>query len=351
MDPHFEQERLRYIKEGFLIARVASEHREMYTIVLNGNIINAEVTGRLMFAAESRKDFPAVGDWVAVQHFENSNAIIHHILPRKTCISRKSSGKEFKEQLIAANIDIVFIIQSLDLNYNLRRLERFLVVAAESGATPVVLLSKTDLITDDELKSRIEEVNAAAPGIQTIAYSAKTLSHIDEIKRLISPDTTVCFVGSSGVGKSTLINRLVGKELLETNEVREEDSRGRHTTTHRQLVPIDGGGFVIDTPGMRELGLWDVSGSIDEIFPEIAALAPECKFTDCTHLHEPECAVQLAVQEGRLEMKRFESYMKLKKEAEYVASKTDIAKQQERKAKEKRLGRVIKEFMKKDKRK
>ena len=351
MDSNFEQERQRYIDEGFTVVRVAAEHKEMYSILLDGNVIHAEITGRLMFAAESRKDFPAVGDWVAVQQYENSNAIIHNILPRKTCIVRKASGKEFTEQIIAANIDIVFIIQSLDHNYNIRRLERFLVVAKESGAVPVVLLSKTDLITDDELKSRINEVNAISPGIRTIAYSAKTLSHIDEIKHLISANTTVCFVGSSGVGKSTLINRLVGKELLETNEVREEDSRGRHTTTHRQLIPLDEGGFVIDTPGMRELGLWDVSGSIDEIFPEIAALAVECKFSDCTHIHEPDCGVQRAMQEGRLEEKRYESYIKLKKEAEYVASKTDIAKQQERKAKEKLLGRAIKNFMKKDKRK
>lgn len=350
MDSHFEQERLRYIDEGFTIARIAAEHKEMYSLLLDGNVVHAEVTGRLMFAAESRKDFPAVGDWVAVQAYENSNAIIHHILPRKTCIVRKASGREFKEQVIAANIDIVFIIQSLDHNYNIRRLERFLVVAKESGAVPVILLSKTDLITDDELKSRIDEVRAMSSGIRTIAYSAKTFSHIDEIKQLISPETTVCFIGSSGVGKSTLINRLVGKELLQTNEVREEDSRGRHTTTHRQLIPLDAGGFVIDTPGMRELGLWDISGSIEEIFPEIASLAAGCRFTDCTHIHEPDCAVQHAVHEGRLEAKRYESYLKLKKEAEYVASKTDVTKQQERKAKEKRLGRTIKAFMKKDKR-
>ncbi|MEW5798516.1 MAG: ribosome small subunit-dependent GTPase A [Bacteroidota bacterium] len=350
MDPNFEQERLRYINEGFSIARVAAEHKEMYSILLDGNIINAEVTGRLMFAAESRKDFPAVGDWVAVQRYENSNAIIHHILPRKTCIVRKAPGKEFTEQIIAANIDVVFIIQSLDHNYNIRRLERFLLVSKESGAVPVVLLSKIDLITDDELKNRINEVTAISPGIRTIAYSAKTLSHIDEIKHLISENTTVCFIGSSGVGKSTLINRLIGKELLETNEVREEDSRGRHTTTQRQLVPLEGGGFVIDTPGMRELGLWEISGSIEEIFPEIASLAAGCKFTDCTHVHEPDCAVLRAIHEGELNTKRYESYIKLKKEAEYVASKTDVTKQQERKAKDKRLGRAIKEFMKKDKR-
>lgn len=347
----FQFEKEQYLKEGFSIARVIAEHREMYTILDEGNAVPAEVTGRLMFAAQSRADYPAVGDWVAIQRFENSHAVIHHILPRRTSISRKTSGREFNEQLIATNIDIVFVIQSLDQNYNLRRLERFLVVANESGAAPAVLLSKTDLLSDDEVQSRIAEVRKISPGITVIAYSAKSLTHIDEIQRMIAPETTVCFIGSSGVGKSTLINRLVGSELLATQEVREEDSRGRHTTTHRQLVPLLNGGFVIDTPGMRELGLWSNTGSIEEIFPEISGLERECKFTDCEHIHEPGCAIRQAVADGAIDQVRYDSYLKLKKEAEYVAAKSDIHKQQERKAKEKQFGRMLKSFKKTRKKK
>lgn len=336
----------RYQKEGFSVARVVAEHRELYSVLLDGKIVDAEVTGRLMFAAQSRQDYPAVGDWVALQPFEHSHAIIHHILPRRTVMSRKSSGREFSEQLIATNIDIIFIVQSLDHNYNLRRLERFLVVATESGAEPVVLLSKTDLLSEDEVQQRIAEVHSVSPGIRVVAYSAKTLTHIGEILHMIAPDTTVCFIGSSGVGKSTVINRLVGKELLETREVREEDSRGRHTTTHRQLIPLENGGYVIDTPGMRELGVWSESGSIEEIFPEIAERSGHCKFTDCTHIHEPGCAVMDALAAGAIEQHRYDSYLKLRKEADYVAAKSDIRKQQERKSKEKQLGKLQKSFKK-----
>ena len=351
MNPAFEQEKKKFEEEGFSIARVAAEHKERYSILWNDRIIPAEVTGRLIYSAESRKDYPAVGDWVAIHPYEDSHAIIHHILPRSTYLSRKTSGKEFDEQLLAANMDIVFIVQGLDGDYNIRRLERYLVVTAESNAVPVVLLSKTDLLTDDEIRLRIEEVKKAAPGVTIIAYSAKDLSHIGEIKQLIAPNTTVCFIGSSGVGKSTLINTLIGKNLLETNEVREEDSRGKHTTTRRELIPLENGGFVIDTPGMRELGLWNVSSSIGEVFPEISALSHGCKFTDCTHVHEPDCAVQAAVKEGQLAGDRYESYLKLRKEADYVASKTDISKAQERKAKEKQMGRVLKAFSKMNKKK
>lgn len=343
---NFHTEIERFLREGYAVARVVAEHKEMYSILLNGATFPAEVTGRLMHTAESRKDFPAVGDWVAVQQFDGSLAIIHHILPRSTIISRKTSGKEFNEQLIATNVDLVFIVQSLDHSYNIRRLERFLVVAAESGAVPVVLLSKSDLITEIELREKIAEVNTVSPGIRIIAYSAKSMTHIDEIRAFIGPEMTVCFIGSSGVGKSTLINRLVGSELLATNDVREEDSKGRHTTTHRQLVPLAGGGFVIDTPGMRELGLWTITGSIDEIFPEISALSGNCKFTDCTHSHEPGCAVVKAIADGDIAQDRLDSYLKLKKEADYVAAKTDIRKQLERKARDKQLGKLQKSLYK-----
>ncbi len=347
MDPHCTEECRRYEQDGFSIARVIAEHKGRYSILLGDNTITAEITGKMMFAAETRKDYPAVGDWVAVQLYdEKSPAIIQNVLPRKTILSRKTSGREVEEQIIATNMDIVFIVQGLDKNYNLRRLERFLVVATQSGAEPVILLSKIDLLSNDELNERLEEVKTISKDATTIAYSAKTLVHLQEIKNLITKDSTICFIGSSGAGKSTLINRLIGREKIHTQEVREEDSRGKHTTTHRELIPLATGGCVIDTPGLREIGLWDVGGSVDEAFSDITELALQCKFTDCTHAHEPGCAVQSAIEEGMLEAGRYESFLKLKREADYIASKSDITKQQERKAREKKMGKNIKVILK-----
>jgi ribosome biogenesis GTPase len=336
-----------YTAEGFTVARVITEHKGRYSVMIGDDVRSAEITGKMMFAAVTRKDYPAVGDYVAVQLYdENSPAIIHHILPRSTVLSRKTSGKEMEEQIIATNMDIVFIVQGLDGNFNLRRLERFLVVASQSGATPVILLSKSDLLSDEELQQVLEEVGSISKSAVTIAYSAKTLNRLDAIRSLIKNDSTICFIGSSGAGKSTLINRLIGSELLHTQEVRGEDSKGMHTTTHRELIPLAGGGCVIDTPGMREIGLWDVGGSVDTAFSDIAELALQCKFTDCSHEQEPGCAVHAAIEDGSLEPGRYESFLKLKREADFIASKSDITKQQERKAREKRMGKTIKQFFK-----
>ncbi len=336
-----------YLAEGFSVARVIAEHKGRYSIMIDDTVLSAEITGKMMFAAETRKDYPAVGDWVAVQLYDdNSPAIVHHILPRRTVLSRKTSGREVEEQIIATNMDIVFIVQGLDKNFNVRRLERFLVVAMQSGAVPVILLSKSDLLSDDELQGMLKEVKAISLNAVTIAYSAKTMVHLEEIRKLITENSTICFIGSSGAGKSTLINRLVGNENIYTQEVREEDSKGMHTTTHRELIPLVGGGCVIDTPGLREIGLWDVGVRVDESFSDIAELALQCKFTDCSHAQEPGCAVQAAIDNGTLEQGRYESFLKLKREAEYIASKSDVTKQQERKAKEKKLGKVLKQFVK-----
>lgn len=347
MNQQFKQYQQQYEHEGFSIARVIAEHKGRYTILANETVFSAEITGKMMFDAATRKDYPAVGDWVAVQLYdENSPAIIHHILPRTTLLSRKTSGKEMEEQIIAVNMDIVFIVQGLDKNFNLRRLERFLVVAAQSGAEPVVLLSKTDLLSEEELNALLEEVKTIANNATVIPYSAKTAYHLETIQQLIKKDSTICFIGSSGSGKSTLINRLAGNERLQTQEVREEDSRGKHTTTHRELIALANGGCVIDTPGLREIGLWEVDGSIDQTFPDIAQLAQECKFSDCTHTHEPGCAVQAAIENETLDPGRYESYVKLQKEADFIASKTDFTKLMERKAREKKLGREIKAILK-----
>jgi ribosome biogenesis GTPase len=347
MPENTHNEYQRYTDEGFTIARVIAEHKGRYTILVNDAVLSAEITGKMMFDAATRRDYPAVGDWVAIQLYDApSPSIIHHILPRTTVLSRKTSGREMEEQIIAVNMDIVFIVQGLDKNFNLRRLERFLVVASHSGATPVVLLSKTDLLNEQELKDILTEVHTIADNAMVIPYSAKTLYHIDRIKALINNDSTICFIGSSGSGKSTLINRLIGMEKLQTQEVREDDSRGKHTTTHRELIPLESGGCVIDTPGLREIGLWEVDSSISDTFPDITELAMECKFTDCTHTHEPGCAVQAAIDDGTIEAGRYHSYVKLQKEADFIAAKTDVTKQQERKAREKKLGREIKAILK-----
>ncbi|MFA5834104.1 MAG: ribosome small subunit-dependent GTPase A [Bacteroidota bacterium] len=345
--PDITQEYEEWRSKGFSIARIIAEHKGRYSIIVQEKLLSAEITGKMMFDAETRKDYPAVGDWVAVQVYdENSPAIIQHIFPRKTILSRKTSGREVEEQIIATNMDIVFIVMGLDKNFNLRRLERFLVVAKHSGAVPVILLSKTDLLSDEELENLITEVETISHEAVTIAYSAKTLLHLDEIKQLITKDSTICFIGSSGAGKSTLINRLIGSEKLQTQEVREDDSRGKHTTTHRELIPLESGGCVIDTPGLREIGLWEVGGSLDETFSDITELGLQCKFTDCTHAHEPGCAVQSAIEDGTLELGRYESFLKLKKEADYIESKSSFTKQQERKAREKQMGKNIKAILK-----
>jgi ribosome biogenesis GTPase len=347
MPEHTHNQHQQYLDEGLSIARVIAEHKGRYTIALNDAELSAEITGKMMFEAVTRKDYPAVGDWVAVQAFDaDSPSIIHHILPRTTVLSRKTSGKEMEEQIIAVNMDIVFIVQGLDKNFNLRRLERFLVIASQSGATPVILLSKSDLVPEEELTQILADVRDIAKKAAVLSYSAKTQAHLDEVRRLIKDDSTVCFLGPSGAGKSTLINRLIGREKLFTQEVREEDSRGKHTTTHRELIRLAGGGSVIDTPGLREIGLWEVDNSIDSTFTDIIDLGLTCKFTDCTHTHEPGCAVRAAIEAGSLEEGRYASFVKLQKEADFIASKTDITKQQERKAREKKMGKAIKEILK-----
>lgn len=332
-------------KQGLVPARVIAEHRGQYRIACTAGEMPAEVTGRMMFLAEERLDYPVVGDWVAVALFSQGElAVIHHILPRATVLARKHAGRKSEGQAIAANIDLIFIVIGLDRNYNLNRVERYLAVASGSGALPIVVLSKSDLAADAE--GIVRDVRSRTENAAVIAASARTGSGLEGIRELLNRNRTGCFIGSSGVGKSSLINRLAGRELLRTAEVREADSKGRHTTSHRELFVLDSGGIVIDTPGMRELGLWDAGEGIERAFADIEELAGRCAFRDCTHRMEPGCAVRAAVDAETLEPARYESFLKLGREQEHLEARTDRFKQQAKKARDKTLSKAVKDFSK-----
>lgn len=335
-----------FIESGLVIGRVCGEDRNGYVVKTATHELPADLSGKLRFTAESRAELPSVGDWVAVQVLdEGSLAIIHAVVPRFSAIVRRAAGVATEKQIIAANVDLVFIIQGLDLNFNPRRLERYLIVCRESNITPVVLLSKADLLDHADREIFIAEAQRVAGGADVLAYSAKSGEGLENIRHYLREGVTVCIIGSSGVGKSTLINTLTGKELREIAEVREADSRGRHTTTRRQMIFMSGGAILIDTPGMRELGLWHATESLGSTFPEISAFAERCKFSDCTHLHEPHCAVRKAVEEGHIEPDRLESYLKLREEAEFTEQRATVAGRLERKRKEKILGRAVKQAL------
>ena len=304
------------IKEGFKIARVAVEYKGIYKLYTEGGEVLAEITGKMRY----NNQFPAVGDWVVIDLLDNGErAIIHKILPRKSKFSRKVAGGDIKEQVVAANIDTVFIVTSLNQDFNLRRLERYLTLAWNSGARPVIILSKADLMEKPESKEA--EVGTVAPGVPVHIVSSVTGRGLAELKQYLNRGKTTALLGSSGVGKSTIINQLMGSNKMEVKEIRVSDGRGRHTTTHRELILLEGGGVVIDNPGMREIQLWDDSEGFDESFDDIKALADNCKFNDCQHETEPGCAVKEAIAAGELTEKRLESYRKLKRELLYMERK------------------------------
>ena len=299
-----------------LRARVISQEKRLYKISNGTEVKTASVSGKYRYEVLSVSDYPAVGDYVIAEWGDNgSNAIITELLPRTSCFIRKAAGTEKQEQVVAANIDTVFICMSLNNNYNLRRLERYLSVTYDSGAVPVVVLTKSDLCTD--IESKISETQSIAMGADIIAISSLD-GNYDKVMKYILPGKTMAFIGSSGVGKSTLINKLTGKDSLATREVGSED-KGRHTTTRRELITLANGAFVIDTPGMREIGMWDNNDGIDTAFSDIDELSHACKYSDCTHTSEPGCAVLKALSDGTLDAARLESYRKLKSENEYTA--------------------------------
>jgi ribosome biogenesis GTPase len=307
---------------GLVPARVSLEHTHLYRVLTADGEALGRVAGRLRHHATGRTDYPAVGDWVAIDRGrDGSEARIQAVLPRTSRFSRRAAGDVTEEQIVAANIDVVFLVGGLDGDFNPRRLERYLVVAKESGAAPVIVLNKADL--SDDPQARVEETRALAPDVTVHAVSCRAPESLEPLREYLGSGRTGALLGSSGVGKSTIVNRLIGHDLLRTREVRDWDSRGRHASTTRQLVRLPGAGVLIDTPGMRELQLWETGDAIAGTFTDIEALAEQCRFRDCQHQAEPGCAVLAAQASGELAPGRLASFLKLAAEQRHQHRQQD----------------------------
>lgn len=328
-----------YAEQGFTLARVGIAQREHYLLLTDAGPVHAEPAGKLYLA----DTMPVTGDWVAAR-VVGDTGIVEAMLPRRTCLSRRAAGKREEAQALAANVDLVFLVSGLDGDFNLRRLERFLTLVAGSGAEAVIVLNKVDLAADAAL--RISETMAVAQQTRVLAVSAREGVGLDKLEAMLGFGKTVALLGSSGAGKSTIANRLLGEEHFRTRDVRAADSRGRHTTVRRELLPLPRGGALIDTPGLRELQLWSGVEGVEAVFDEIAAAAAECRFRDCTHEGEPGCAVREAVERGAIARERWASFQKLRAEAEWHESQVDPLAGAERKRKWKVIHKAMRELEK-----
>ena len=341
-DQWFEDKRSEALRPDCTVARVTAVHRDSYLVRNNKSEVLAELAGNFVYSAESSIDLPSVGDWALVQfHNDDTFAIIHGLLPRKSFLRRKTPGKKIDYQMIAVNIDSALIVQACDFDFNLRRLERYLVMVNEGHIEPILLLTKSDLVSPEKLDQRISEVRQANIKCKVLPLSNVTGFGVDHVRRLLEPYKTYCLVGSSGVGKTTLLNHIIGRDLFETNTVRASDGKGKHTTAQRQLIVLDQGAMLIDTPGMRELGNIGVSSGLEESFADIWNLSKTCRFANCTHTQEVGCALLNAVENGTLQADRYQSFLKLMKESEY-----NELSYVEKRRKDRKFGQFIKTAMK-----
>lgn len=327
--------------EDFEIGRVIAEHKERYIVKTENGDIEAEITGNLRFSAESRVDYPAVGDWVALISYDSDSAIIHQIFPRISMLSRQAVGQFGEIQIIASNIDYAFLVQASDRDFNINRLERYLTICYSSKIEPIIILTKTDLRSKDEILEIKANIRNRVKDIPIIAISSETKSGYDELESIFVQGKTYCLLGSSGVGKSTLLNNLSGKEIMKTDAISLSTNKGRHITSHRELFILENGGILIDTQGMREVGITDSEGGLEATFDQIYKLSQHCKFADCTHTTEIGCAVLEALELGEIEEKTYDNYMKMEKEKAHFESTSS-----EKKKKDKELGKILKNYKK-----
>ena len=335
----------KYIKENklsdFEIGRVTAEHKERYTVCSANGEYDAEITGNMRFTAQGREDFPAVGDWVAMMVHDTDFAIIHSVLPRFSLIKRQAVGQFGEVQIIAANIDYAFLVQAADRDFNINRLERYLTLCNSSKVSPIIILNKIDLIDEQLLAEIINSIKARIDEVPIIAISNESKQGLSKIQAMIEPGKTYCMLGSSGVGKSTLLNNLVGRQLMQTNHISFSNNKGRHVTSHRELIVLDSGGIIIDNPGMREVGIADSSDGLEITFDRIISLGHSCKFKDCTHTVETGCAVLQAIDCGEIDRASYENYLKMEREKTWFEST-----QVERRKRDKEFGKMVKSVKK-----
>lgn len=336
-----EKSRIENNLEDFEIGRVISEHKERYIVKTEKGEFEAEITGNLRFSAKGREDFPAVGDWVALTMYDSGFSIIHGILPRFSIISRQSVSQFGEVQIIATNIDYAFLIQAVDRDFNINRLERYLTICYSSDVSPIIVLSKTDLIDEQRINGILNDIKLRIKNVPVIAISNETQNGYEAIKKTIEKGKTYCMLGSSGVGKSTLLNNLSGRTIMRTDTISQSTNKGRHVTSHRELIILENGGILVDNPGMREVGIADTTSGLEITFDKIVSLSQNCKFKDCTHTRETGCSILEAVEKGDIDKNSYENYLKLEREKAHFEL-TVV----EKRKKDKELGKIIKNYKK-----